>query len=249
MYEVYGIKIGERAVNSYELSYLTGDQGLTTIAYYFWCLKGPDGITIVDTGGPVEEAERRGVLKIKRQEEQLAKIGVKPESVRRVILTHLHWDHFSRWEMFPSATFYVQKRDVDFFTGPMMKYEIINRVCYNVSDIIKLQKEGRVRIIECEETVGPSLTVAWVGCHTPGSQVVIVETAKGQAVLCGDLHYLYRNIKEDMPSLIQLDIPECLAAFDKVKKFASSHDLIIPGHDPLLTVIYPEPGDGVARVV
>ena len=248
MYEVYGIKIGERAVNSYELSYLTGDQGLTTIAYYFWCLKGPDGITIVDTGGSIEEAKRRGVLKIRRQEEQLAKIDVNPESVRRVILTHLHWDHFSRWDMFPDATFYVQKRDVDFFTGPMAKHEVISRFCSNVSDIVKLQKEGRVEIIEGDKTVAPGLTVVWVGCHTPGSQVLVVSTGKGTAVMCGDLHYLYRNIKEDMPSLIQLDVPECLASFEKVKNFASSMDLILPGHDPLLTVVYPEPGDGVAKV-
>jgi len=248
MYELYGIKIGEKEVDSYLLSNKVGEKGTTTIAYYFWCLKGPDGISIVDTGGAVEEAQKRGLLEIRRQEELLARIGVRPESVTRVILTHLHWDHFSRWEIFPKATFYVQKRDVDFFTGPMMKNDIIRRYCSNVADICKLQKDGRVQLIDGEETLAAGLRTLWVGGHTPGSQVVVVSTDRGTAVLCSDLYYLYCHIREDTASLIQLDIPECLAAFEMVKETASSHDLILPGHDPLLIKIYTNPGDGVAKV-
>ncbi len=248
MFEVYGLKTGERAVDTYLLSYRTGEHGLTTIAYYFWCLKGPDGITIVDTGGAVEEARKRGVLGIRRQEDLLAKIGVEAKAVKRVILTHLHWDHFGRWQIFPNARFYLQRKEVDFFSGSMIQHEVISRSCSNTPDIVTLQKEGRVQLIDGEEAIGPGLALLWVGCHTPGSQVIIAETSKGKMVLCGDLHYLYGNIVENVPSLIQLDVPECLASFEKVKKVVSSPDLLIPGHDPLLMSKYPQPGDGVARV-
>lgn len=242
------MRLGERAVDSYLLSFRGGEHGLTTIAYYFWCLRGPEGVTLVDTGGAPDEAQKRGLQGVQTQEEQLAKMGIDPQGVRRVILTHLHWDHFGRWELFPQATFYLQKREFEFFTSPLSRHEVIRQFCSNVSMIADLQKQGRVKLVAGEEVILPGLAVSWVGGHTPGSQVVAVETRRGKMVLCGDLHYLYAHIAEDMPSLIQLDIPECLAAFASVKELAASRELILPGHDPLLTSLYPEPGGGIARV-
>ena len=47
----------------------------------------------------------------------LETIGVKPEEVETVILTHLHWDHVSNCKSFTNATFFVQKSELQYGGG------------------------------------------------------------------------------------------------------------------------------------
>lgn len=52
-----------------------------------WLLEGPDGHTLVDTG--MDTPGARGALR-----DGAERLGVSPESLTRVVLTHCHIDHF-----------------------------------------------------------------------------------------------------------------------------------------------------------
>ena len=43
-------------------------------------------------------------------EDGLAQWGLKPEDIKTVFMTHLHWDHSWNMDKLPNATFYVQKK-------------------------------------------------------------------------------------------------------------------------------------------
>ena len=54
-----------------------------------YAILGDDGVTLVDSGWADEPSETVIV-------EALDRLGFAPEDVRRVVVTHAHWDHYSR---------------------------------------------------------------------------------------------------------------------------------------------------------
>src|SRR5690554_6599606 len=81
------------------------------ITVYMFVIKGGEHPIIVDTGPPDPEWIRKHhAYEFKQTEEQspevaLRNMGVDPEEVRTVILTHLHWDHCFNNHLFPNAHF------------------------------------------------------------------------------------------------------------------------------------------------
>jgi len=56
---------------------------------------------------------------------------------------------------------------------------------YQVS-LVALNDANRIRLVDGAREVFPGLRVHWVGGHTPGLQIVSVETARGRIVLTSD---------------------------------------------------------------
>ena len=118
-YEIYALNQAGRTVDWSSRLYSHPPGKTTRSAYFLWVLHGPAGPIVVDTGFVPHQAEVQGVTLdgLRTREELLAAAGVDPaQRWRTVILTHLHWDHFDVEEMFPRATFWVQRLELDFWT-------------------------------------------------------------------------------------------------------------------------------------
>lgn len=88
------------------------------------------GLALVDTGlGTEDYIQGSGILNVFRiitrvpldpREAvvlQIARLGYKPEDVRHVILTHMHFDHCGGLPDFPHAKVHVHRRELAAFTG------------------------------------------------------------------------------------------------------------------------------------
>jgi len=87
-----------------------------------------------------------------------------------------------------------------------------------------------------------------VGGHTAGMQIVSVAHARGQAVVASDASHYYRNFEERIPFNTLQDLPRMYGAFDKIRALASSEDLVLPGHDPLVLERLKKVGDGIVEM-
>ena len=79
---------------------------------------------LIDTGAPSAREIRENGYGLREMADSVEyidavkAIGVDPEKVKTIILTHLQWDHAWNLQYFPNATVYVQEREVVFALNP-----------------------------------------------------------------------------------------------------------------------------------
>jgi glyoxylase-like metal-dependent hydrolase (beta-lactamase superfamily II) len=70
-----------------------------------WVLKGPDGRTVlVDAGFYRPQFFKKNVVDYTRPDKALGRLGIGPEEVTDVVVTHMHWDHADGVDLFPKAS-------------------------------------------------------------------------------------------------------------------------------------------------
>jgi glyoxylase-like metal-dependent hydrolase (beta-lactamase superfamily II) len=230
MWEVYAIRLAERTLSSARV--IAGQDGETTIAYLMYCLRNRDRVVLVDTGLSAADAAKRNLTGVVWPGDALTSIGVTPDSVEHIILTHLHGDHFSEWRAYPKAEFVVQAADVEFFTGPYTRFPTLSKSAGDLEALGTLTADGRVSAISGDNLLAPGLQLRLVGGHTPGSQGVIVQTELGKFVACGDAIPLLRCLDLGEPNPSSTSRIDSLVAFETLQtEVGGDRRRLLPGHD------------------
>jgi glyoxylase-like metal-dependent hydrolase (beta-lactamase superfamily II) len=205
---------------------------------------------VVDLGFTEAVGTARGRQFLRCPGKGLAEIGVDAGQVEHVILSHFHYDHVGNYALFPRATFYVQDSEMAFYTGRNASRGAFRRSVEvdDVCALVRLNYEGRLAFVDGSREVIPGVGVHHVGGHTAGMQVVTVAHARGQAVVASDASHYYRNVEANIPFNTLHDLPGMYAAFDRLRALASSPDLILPGHDPLVLERLSRAGDGIVEL-
>lgn len=172
MYKIYGITQGQREAElSRILPWVVTPGTKCVIASYVWCIKGENVAILVDTGMTDEVAENFHTVKylggVKYLEDKLKKLGVDPASIETVIVSHLHHDHFSAHQLYPKATFYIQRRDIEFFTGPGIRFLQGAQFASDMPEIIRLAYANRIRYLDGDEQIAPGIKAVLVGGAYP----------------------------------------------------------------------------------
>ena len=181
---------------------------------------------MLDCGGPETVCEAKmpySQTEEQRITHQLAKLGVSPDEIEMVVITHLHWDHAGNNHLFPNAKFYVQKDEIRDAAAPELKifagsydYEQIFKTRYNVVD-------GDCQILD-------GIRVIKTPGHSMGSQSVIIDTEKGEYLLAGDLIGMFEcmDFEPWVANSLHINLLDYYNSFEKVRKTGA---FILPGHD------------------
>jgi glyoxylase-like metal-dependent hydrolase (beta-lactamase superfamily II) len=250
VYQVYALKYGERDTTACQFFYREGSHELLTLHFYVWLILGASQPVLVDVGGHAEEARARGLRDYVSPATMVERLSVKAADVPLVLVTHLHWDHWAGHAAFPAAEFWIQREEVAFWTGPAARYEVYRQLANApaLGELVTLNYGRRLRLLDGDREVLPGLTVHRVGGHTPGLQVVAVETAAGRVILTSDASHFYRNIERRQPVQIITDLPEMLAAFDTIDALAGRDRLVVAGHDPAVADRFEVVEPGIIRI-
>jgi glyoxylase-like metal-dependent hydrolase (beta-lactamase superfamily II) len=218
------------------------------VAYIMWLVEGPHGPVAVDTGYHPDYVAPEWAQGKHFVEPPilLAELGVKPDEIETVIVTHFHQDHFTGFDYFPNARFVIQRAELEFWTGALMRHEIFHRqIRPGVQPALeRLTQAGRIELIDGDFELYPGLELIKAGGHTPGSQMVALQTAAGKAVLCGDIAYTRRNIRDRIPVGWYTHLPDTVVALERALSTAARPDLAFPNHDTEIMQ-----GKRVARVL
>ena len=119
-YQIYPIAVCE---GKHDGSYYTyrANFGLTyKNAVYAWYVKGSGPKILVDTGARGSTFRERGAAEIDliSMENGLARLGLAPDDIDIVVLTHLHGDHVELGSIYKKAKFLVQKKELEYAKNP-----------------------------------------------------------------------------------------------------------------------------------
>lgn len=144
----------------------------------------PDARILVDTGmterHPAVEAAFDPILyPLDQQDLDLTGIDI-------VVNTHLHADHCGGNHLFAGRPIYVQRREFD----DAQRVEE-----YTIGDWVDAPGLDYV-VIDGEHELLPGIRLVPTPGHTPGSQVVVIETAEHPTVICGDTAVWFGELDE-----------------------------------------------------
>src|SRR3982074_997691 len=91
----YAIRYATMSPRTPQLNFLIPDPHETTaqdLDYFVWLIRGGGRDILVDTGFNAEEAKARSRKLTLNPVDALANFGVAAETIRDVIVTHLHYD-------------------------------------------------------------------------------------------------------------------------------------------------------------
>src|SRR5205085_333385 len=193
---------------------------LQPLDYFVWAIVGSGGPFIVDTGFDEAMGQKRKRKMLKPVGEGLKTIGISPDHVKNVIVSHLHYDHTGNYELFPKARYHLQDIELVYATGRDMCHAHL-RVPFEVDDVVAMVRKvfaGRVTFHEGVDEIAPGITVHHVGGHSRGLQCVRVRTRRGPVVLASDASHLYAHFQEQRIFPITYNIAEVLDGYETLKK-------------------------------
>jgi len=254
IYEVFALKYaGPFDRKLAMLLFNTGWADDMAINYYIWAIRAKNGeTTLVDTGtGKAWGPKFKGFFP---PEQMVARIGIKPEQVTRIVVTHMHFDHIGGItdfaQAFPAAKFYVQKTEFDFWVNSPISQRAPFKLLQN-PDANKafgeLAKGPRVIQINGDMVIGPDMQLLLAPGHTPGLQAVLIPTAKGQTIVGSDSAHLFRSFKEDVPSGLIVNLPIWMETYDKLR-FNAPVENMFPGHDVKMLTDFPKVAEDITQL-
>lgn len=195
----------------------------TGTARVFFC--GAPDYTLIDAGMP-RKADK--ILSA------LASIGIQPLQVKRIILTHHHWDHVgSLWELKrrTGARIVVHALDKDYINGKRVRRaprQPLGRVAYALFGLLGARDVPAVdadALVNDGDRVG-LLSVVHTPGHTPGHICLL----RNGYLFSGDLLMASAGAFRETPHIFTADVPTSRASICKVAQL--DFEAVLSAHSP-----------------
>lgn len=173
---------------------------------------------------------------------QLAKIGLKPDDIKYVVIGHFHLDHGGNVGKFPNSTIVAQRDEIKAAFWPAPGFA----GGYIPGDVGVLRSElgnrfpNRFKMLELEGDLDlfrdGSLYIRRSVSHTPGSQLMVVRLPKtGTVVLTSDVVSFKENLEKNLlPAVgISFNPSGFYEAYQWIRELqARENATVMTAHDP-----------------
>jgi N-acyl homoserine lactone hydrolase len=159
---------------------------------------------------------------------QLEQLGLTPERISLVGISHYHYDHIGQAGQFPNATLLMGRGDVD---SPNLKQE---------PDAAQLDRwtkgSGKLQRIDADKDVFGDRSVIMLDLpgHTPGHHGLLVKLPRmGYVILTGDAAHFRENYVTDGVPYGNSDRAQTLASLRRLKDIEKNlHATVVIQHEP-----------------
>ena len=150
---------------------------------YVHLINHPDGRVLVDTG--MTELHPL-VADMDPRLQPLNEQDIDLDSIDMVVNTHLHFDHCGGNHLFAGRPIYVQRRELE---DARTQDDYTIREWVDAPGVSYVPVDGELELL-------PGVRLLPAPGHTPGTQVVVVETGGGPMVVAGDLAVSFAELDD-----------------------------------------------------
>lgn len=237
-YRIYPIRVAQQEPRSSIAHYLLPP---VTISNPIICylIVGDNLKILVDTGcGPEQWSVEKHNFSITITPDMeirtaIKNLGIDPDEIDFLIMTHLHHDHCWNNDQFPGKKIYVQRDEIAFAINP----DPVQWIYYETAQVGMtprwIEDLGRMEIVSGDVSVAEGIRLIQFTGHTPGSQGVLVDTEDGPYLIAGDVITYYAHwegvgqFKHTLPN-IHTSVRACYEDYEKIERLGCK---ILPGHD------------------
>jgi glyoxylase-like metal-dependent hydrolase (beta-lactamase superfamily II) len=156
---------------------------------------------LIDTGlGPVK-VEGRATLVGGNLLPALARMGVRPEDIDILALSHLHGDHSgtigrlqSGEPVFPNARTFVGAGDWEYFVEREDAAMPIAE--HTAAALRELEERGQVTVLDADTDIAPGVRRLSAPGHTPGHSIYVIHDHGERVLILGDAMYCPQQLSE-----------------------------------------------------
>jgi len=184
--------------------------------YLLWDTGLPAGLK----GAPLSNTDPLSPTLTKTLPEQLSQIGIKPEQIATVGISHYHFDHTGQANTFPQAKLLMGKLDLDALKETPLPFGADPKPLAHW-----LSEGGAVGAVTGDKDVfgDGSVTMLSMPGHTPGSYALLVRLQKkGNVLLSGDVVHFEEQFKNKGVPGFNTSRAETLASMDRIQKMAAA---------------------------
>ncbi len=151
---------------------------------------------------------------------QLAIIGVRPEEIRRIGISHYHFDHMGQAAAFPNAVLMIGAKDWEALQMPEAPFGSDPTL---VAPWLK--GERQVDLVSGDRDVfgDGSVIMLTAPGHTPGSSALLVRLPKtGPVILSGDIVHFHEQLDVRGAPPWNTDRAQSLASMERLERLATN---------------------------
>jgi glyoxylase-like metal-dependent hydrolase (beta-lactamase superfamily II) len=242
--EVLAVRYGSRVTSRAEMYlnfHLYGEpDAALDIDYYFWVIRDRAGVFLVDTGFAPAVGDRRRREHWTTPAQVLPRLGIAPDDVAAIVISHAHWDHIGNIGQFPRANLVMTEAEYAFWTSPLAgrRQFAEHSEPGEIGLLRQARQAGRLTLFSGRYVLAPGIELTEVGGHTPGQLITSAATPDGgTAVLAADALHFYEEVERDRPFAIVADLPAMYRAYDTLAQLAAQPGThLVAGHDPEVRV-------------
>lgn len=197
-----------------------GTLGWSTIVL----LRGHGRVVLIDVGA-------FGVRKLLQH--KLEDLGLSPQDVTDVILTHAHYDHAINWTLFAHARIHISGFELDWsLTAPWGKTPVPELYVKELAHWATLQR------VEPGAEIVPGLMAHAAPGHTPGHLVFVLSGQSRDVVFTGDAAKNRAELVSRTADM-SMNVGESAATMERIWALwrARPGNVLVPGHDLPMVLI------------
>lgn len=162
--------------------------------------------------------------------QKLHKLGISPEDIRKIYLSHYHFDHAANAGLFPNAEIFLHEEEVGHVRRCQNNEATDLAVPYEM--FYGIDSSGKLRILKGKQGKNDSIEWKLTPGHTPGLYSLILEFEGRKWVLASD------SVKNQTELItggvaMSLDPAKSHASIEWIRSVA---DVVVPGHDRIIYI-------------